>query len=570
MTSVSTISIAPADEPNGPFVRVVRALSILKSLELWRLVMVFVSGLTTFIGMVLLYDSFGSDHGNAMVGSLRYVIPPAFAGTLHVMIYYSLERAASLRSWKYVVLAAPLQLIAVFVSFGAHWMHMRGDNYTVEDFKREQTAIVRGIQEFVQSYQAMAAASARLAEHSILEAKNEAEGPGNSCGMTVGTGRGPRFELRLSDRDTFSSFSHDIADKVKQLEVLAEQAEGVSAGSADAAVRRQVEFRRIVNQAKLFETDPLLREVRQSAADRVQKGRGTIQVPSQRRGKTETFTCPDAVLEHHLATVINAIDGLKKVPEAEFKNATDVRVGAVLAWQRLLNSAFGGQYLMLDLVREWFGWPQQSRGGVTTAEKLSGEDLGPLAVAFAVEVGLSLLFLFRRGALPNHPGLSELRKLVAQGRDHVFDSVWAALGGDDARGAVREVISRFTKFVGKSTLVVVPVYSNDPAVRLLHELMHVLVHVELAKLVSTGRSMKPILGLGWTDIRRFNALNHGAVRVYRMSAGDYLALILDAVHSTGPDQTRAITSNDGPLTATNALVVSPRGINARNWRRPGA
>jgi hypothetical protein len=555
MTSTSKIVSAAADQSNGPFGRVVRALPVLKSLELWRAVMVFVSGLTTFIGMTLLYDSFGGDSGNALVGSLRYVIPPAFAGTLHVMIYYSLERAASLRSWKYVVLAMPLQLIAVFGSFGAHWTHMRGNNYTVGDFAREQTAIVRGIQEFVQSYQAMAAASARLADHSILQAKNEAEGPGNSCGLTVGTGRGPRFELRMSDRDTFSAFSHDIADKVKQLEALAEQAEGVRAGSVDAAVKRQVEFRHIVNQAKLFETDPLLKELRQSAVDRVQKGRGAIQVPSQRRGKTDSFTCPDAVLEHHLATVINAIDGLKPVPEAEFKNATDVRVGAALAWQRLLNSVFGGRSFMLGLVREWFGWSQQSRVGVTTAEKLSGEDLGPLAVAFAVEVGLSLLFLFRRGTLPNHPGLSELRKLVAQGRDQTFDTVWAALGGNEARGAVRDVISRFTKFVGQSTLVVVPVYSNDPAERLLHELMHVLVHVELAKLVSAGGYLKPFLGLGWTEFRRLNALNHGAVRVYRMSAGDYLALILDAVHTTGRDQTPAITSDEGRLPATKALAI---------------
>jgi hypothetical protein len=41
-------------------------------------------------------------------------------------------------------------------------------------------------------------------------------------------------------------------------------------------------------------------------------------------------------------------------------------------------------------------------------------------------------------------------------------------------------------------------------------------------------SLKPILSLGWTAFHRLNALNHGAVRVYRMSAGDYLALIVDA------------------------------------------
>ncbi len=86
MTSTSKIVSAAADQSNGPFGRVVRALPVLKSLELWRAVMVFVSGLTTFIGMTLLYDSFGGDSGNALVSSLRYVIPPAFAGTLHVMI----------------------------------------------------------------------------------------------------------------------------------------------------------------------------------------------------------------------------------------------------------------------------------------------------------------------------------------------------------------------------------------------------------------------------------------------------------------------------------------------------
>jgi hypothetical protein len=85
--------------------------------------------------------------------------------------------------------------------------------------------------------------------------------------------------------------------------------------------------------------------------------------------------------------------------------------------------------------------------------------------------------------------------------------------------------------------------------------MHVLVHVELAKLVSTGGYLKPFPSLGWTEFRRLNALNHGAVRVYHMSAGDYLALILDAVHTTGRDQTRAVTNDEGRLPATKAVAI---------------
>jgi len=51
-----------------------------------------------------------------------------------------------------------------------------------------------------------------------------------------------------------------------------------------------------------------------------------------------------------------------------------------------------------------------------------------------------------------------------------------------------------------------------------------------------------ILSLGWTVFHRLNALNHVAVRVYRMSAGDYLALILDAVPSKERDQARVVTA----------------------------
>ena len=72
--------------------------------------------------------------------------------------------------------------------------------------------------------------------------------------------------------------------------------------------------------------------------------------------------------------------------------------------------------------------------------------------------------------------------------------------------------------------------------------MHVSTHIELAKLVITGGCLRPILSLGWTVFHRLNALNHVAVRVYRMSAGDYLALILDAVPSKERDQARVVTT----------------------------
>jgi hypothetical protein len=88
--------------------------------------------------------------------------------------------------------------------------------------------------------------------------------------------------------------------------------------------------------------------------------------------------------------------------------------------------------------------------------------------------------------------------------------------------------------------------------------------------MSTGGYLKPILSLGWTAFHRLNALNHGAVRVYRMSSGDYLALILDAVPSNERDQAGVVTADESQMSTTRTLAVSPAGINARGWRRPGA
>jgi hypothetical protein len=48
----------------------------------------------------------------------------------------------------------------------------------------------------------------------------------------------------------------------------------MSAGSVDAAVKRQVEFRHIVNQAKLFETDPPLKGITPIGGRPCSEGKG--------------------------------------------------------------------------------------------------------------------------------------------------------------------------------------------------------------------------------------------------------------------------------------------------------
>ncbi len=510
-------------------------LSLLKDLELWRLVLVFVSALTTFIGMLLLYDSFAEGGGNFLIGLLRFVIPPALAGGLHAIIYSFLQQGAELRRYRGFLYAVPFQLVAIFGSFGAHWMHMRGDSYTVADFDRAQTAIMRGIGAFMQSYQTLGAATAALAEHSVLQARNEAEGPGDSCGTRVGTGRGPRYELRIADRDVFSGLNRDLAPKVKQLEALVKRAQEVGADTLQQVRERSSQLRRLVNEAKMFEADPLLIELHKIVQARIEKGHSGIKILPEKRTKIGpvSFVCPDPALERHLTAVADAIATLKPVPEADFKDATDLRVGASVAWRRLLNTLLGSRIAAYTRDEQRAARVEELHGAGEQSEKLTTSDAGPLAIACAVEFGLTLLFLCAGGGLPSHPGLAHLREVLQRPRQQVFDSVWAALGGAAERGTVRRALHRFTKFEGSSTLVIVPVYSEDHDVQVLHQLMHLLANVGLARRIYSGYYAKQMFGLGWTSARRAEALGQGAVRVYRMSSAEYLALIVDALHGGG-------------------------------------
>jgi hypothetical protein len=113
-------------------------------------------------------------------------------------------------------------------------------------------------------------------------------------------------------------------------------------------------------------------------------------------------------------------------------------------------------------------------------------------VAIAVEAALTLLFLWGNGGMPQHPGLARLEQLVKRRREQIFDKMWVALGGNEARGAVRWALARFTKFENRCALIIVPVYSEDSDAQTLHQLMCVLTHVNLAKCIYTGRYMRGV------------------------------------------------------------------------------
>lgn len=521
---------------------------IIKSLATWRVALTVVSGLTTTLGLMLLYDVFGAGHSSGTIGLLRYVIPVSLAGALHAAIYWALDRWSALRLHRYLLLALPLQTLAIAASYGTHWTHMRGDSVTIEGFEGSKSEIVRAIRNFAQSDEVIVLATKALSDHSEKQAKLEAQS-GNSCVVNAGVGMGPRYDLRMNDRDTYASFNAQIADRRKRIDTLVDQAEKMAAASADEAISHGTELRRIVNEAKSYEADPLLAQLKNTAQQRLLKGRGPIDIPPTKRikGGVATFACPDATLDRHLTAVIDAINGLKPVPEVDFPDGRDPRVGFSMALGRVATSLLGTKIWSATRVELVDARKEALAPKARTQEGIRREDVPPMIVATAIEAFLTLLFMIGRDRTRLHPGMEELERLIQRQRQSILDSVWAALGGDNAKGALRQILFDYTKFDHKSAFIIVPVYSARNDVQRVLQLMTLLTHVQLAKCVYTGRVWAKWYTVGWADAARESALQDGAVRVYRLSANDYLALVLDAANPAKP-------ANDHDVPASTKLL----------------
>lgn len=506
-----------------------RTLHVIASLELWRVALTVVSGITTLLGLMLLYDTLGGEHGGS-TGWLRFGIPISLAGALHAIIFWALQRWSTTRRHWLLAVAIPLQILAIGASYGTHWVHMRGSSEALGSYVATLNSIDRGLRSFQQSYQAIATATNALDEHSEERAKTEAKS-GNSCGVKVDSGEGPRHALRMSDRDTYRDFNREVAKRKNEIAALIAQLGKADANSAEEAMSKLGDVRRVVNQAKPFETDPLLARLRQTAQQRLAIGRGAIDIPPAKRGKSgaASFTCPDAALERHLSTVIDTIAALKPVPEMKFEDSRDPRVGFTIAMRRLAGAVMGAKIFPQGRLELKAQRSSQLAGSAAVPESLRSEDVMPLVFATVIELALTLLFMIRGGTLPGHPGIDELAKLARRQSARVFDSVWASLGGSRTPGAVCEALRQFIKFEGRSVLVVVPVYSNDRDARCAHSLMLIMVGIGMANRFYSGRLLRSFVTFGWPKHLRAYVTGQGSVHVYRMSYTDYLAFVLDAI-----------------------------------------
>jgi hypothetical protein len=517
-----------------------RAIHNLFALPVWRGVLTLASCVTTVYGLMLLYNSLlgGQDHSVLTTAwFLKFLIPFAVGGALHTAIFHILGLGSATGRAKYFAAAAPLQILAILASFGTHWLVMMGNGQTVGAFQDALDATERGIVSFDQSFANMADAMTAVSARSGAEAAVEQKGAGDSCGTAVGSGKGPRYDLRMADRNTFTQLNTQVQARKLQIDAFVQRAQAMTAGSADEAMSRLAGLHNLVDEAKArFESDPLTSQIRTVAEARIALGKGPIPIPQGKRGASgaATFTCYDTELAQRLQAIIAALDNIKPLPEVQVPDFRDANVGVPFAWSQL-----GALFGSLDV------WPrsreqlQADRTGAIkdalsprTAQQLPTT---PLMVATAIELFLSLVFFLGRDPLARNPGMEKLAAMMNRRDDAVFDRVWRALGGSAVVEAVRRMVDAYSMFEKNCNWVFVPLYGEDEDVRVLHVVMEMLVAVHMARRVHAGRGLMARWYMNGWDPARKARLSGSAVRVYRMTAREYLAFSLDALRRSDVD-----------------------------------
>lgn len=526
----------------GALVRLLAAL--VGSVETYRVLLAVVSAGTTWWGITLIYNAIGAG-AEGSLGLLKFVLPVAVAGFLHCVIFLSLQRWTSVRRWCYLAFAIPLQALAALASYTTHWVHLNGDAETTGTFTQAQGTTIRGILAFAQSYRTVGDAMERLAQHSTEQARIEAT-QGTSCQPGAGTGRGPRYDLRMADAATFAEFRTQVAGRLTRIEDLAKRAEALSAGSGADAMAKLPALRRVVDEIKAVEADLLLPQLRAAAEQRLAKGRAPIAIPPAQRGadRATSFTCPDPRLDGHLTTVIEAIRALKPVPEIAVIDARDPREGAMLALQRLIGTLASGELPTLSMEALKKSRTRALAGGDPADGGLKPTDLTALGLAILVELMLLIAFLIGNRTHVDHPGLDPLARSLARERSRIFRRAWRKVGG--RADGLAAILDRHMKHEHRATLLVVPLYTDDAEEQALHRMMELLVGVGLARRIYTGRALARAFTLGWPKSIRSSALRSGHVRVYRLDEQDHHALILDSLgeDDAAPAPEGARTRND--------------------------
>lgn len=502
------------------------------------------SWVSTYSGLLELITANSGDIG------FTYKLAIGFAvAMLMLMIVYILDQLFSPLNWLlrtiFIFGYLFLTLISVGFGFGFYWKFLESRSEATRSAESAVGQVQGSLQAGQSRLEQLESTLTTLTALSLQKATEERT-KGNSCPNSR-PGDGPRRRLRDNDAKSFS-FAGDfvtrraqnVAGEIKQLNGDMAKITSRHPSTVDPATGTRNAFMKSLNQRldltitrfNSFRTDPQLKSIRNSLADRSAK----TQFPD---GKGGTFKCPDPQLQSALRGVVQAFDQLPLLEKPQIA-AVEGSEATIEAFRRLAATLKGLAVLKMPPSEDEIRKARQKAVRSVSEKKtppsltnvragLNDRDYIPLAIAIFVDFCLLLVSI-------NRPmdRLKSLVPVMKDARDGPISGILSSFHATHFAG-IREEFSLFQHVVfdwGGHYYVAIPLASNDIQAQYLANLF-----VSLEGRGIVDRAIIPPTFIIRGKLRKMGSsfADHRAFRLYKFRAGAWSNIVLDAVMGAAKD-----------------------------------
>lgn len=502
------------------------------------------SWVSTYSGLLELIKANSGDIG------FTYKLAIGFAvAMLMLMIVYILDQLFAPLNWLlrtiFIFGYLFLTLISIGFGFGFYWKFLESRSEATRSAESAVGQVQGSLQAGQSRLEQLESTLTTLTALSLQKA-NEERTKGNSCPNSR-PGDGPRRRLRDNDAKSFS-FAGDfvtrraqtVANEIKQLNGDMAKIASRHPSTVDPATGTRNAFMKSLNQRldltitrfNSFRTDPQLKSIRNSLADRSAK----TQFPD---GKGGTFKCPDSQLQSALRGVVQAFDQLPLLEKPKIA-AVEGSEATIEAFRRLASTLRGLLVLKMPPSEDEIREARQKAVRSVTDKKpaaqltniqagLNDRDYIPLAIAIFVDFCLLLVSI-------NRPmdRLKSLVPVMKEARDGPISGILSSFHATHFAG-IREEFSLFQHVVfdwGGHYYVAIPLASNDIQAQYLANLF---VSLEGRGIVDRAIIPPTFIIRGKLKKMGSSFAEHRAFRLYKFRDGAWSNIVLDAVMGAAKD-----------------------------------
>ncbi len=502
------------------------------------------SWVSTYSGLLELIAANSGDIG------FTYKLAIGFAvAMLMLMIVYILDQLFAPLNWLlrtiFIFGYLFLTLISIGFGFGFYWKFLESRSEATRSAESAVGQVQGSLQAGQSRLEQLESTLTTLTALSLQKA-NEERTKGNSCPNSR-PGDGPRRRLRDNDAKSFS-FAGDfvtrraqtVANEIKQLNGDMAKIASRHPSTVDPVTGTRNAFMKSLNQRldltitrfNSFRTDPQLKSIRNSLADRSAK----TQFPD---GKGGTFKCPDSQLQSALRGVVQAFDQLPLLEKPKIA-AVEGSEATIEAFRRLASTLRGLLVLKMPPSEDEIREARQKAVRSVTDKKptvqltnvqagLNDRDYIPLAIAIFVDFCLLLVSI-------NRPmdRLKSLVPVMKEARDGPISGILSSFHATHFAG-IREEFSLFQHVVfdwGGHYYVAIPLASNDIQAQYLANLF---VSLEGRGIVDRAIIPPTFIIRGKLKKMGSSFAEHRAFRLYKFREGAWSNIVLDAVMGAAKD-----------------------------------